>query len=166
MFLFWFCLVLICWNKKENWFRFYASSLFTFMFSGYLLGASKPYYVLALLALIDPQVIFQVKHNQSTSIFLTLGIIWYMSVDIALARSPHHPPKKPTKKICLTLFFITFLFHFSHLLVINKFSSLQRQFPPDFLFPLSFLSSLHAWQAQFVFPTFLRECPSCLWECL
>ena len=32
--------------------------------TGYLLGAGKPYYALALLALIIPQVIFQVKHLQ------------------------------------------------------------------------------------------------------
>ena len=35
--------------------------------TGYLLGAGKPYYALALLALIIPQVIFQVKHLQRFS---------------------------------------------------------------------------------------------------
>lgn len=33
------------------------------MVAGYLLGAGKPYYALALLALIGPQVIFQVKYT-------------------------------------------------------------------------------------------------------
>jgi len=36
--------------------------LLTFTVAGYLLGADKPLYALALLALIIPQVIFQVKH--------------------------------------------------------------------------------------------------------
>jgi hypothetical protein len=31
--------------------------------AGYLLGAGKPYYALALLGLIIPQVFFQVKHD-------------------------------------------------------------------------------------------------------
>lgn len=34
------------------------------MIAGYLLGAGKPYYALALLALIIPQVVFQVKNLQ------------------------------------------------------------------------------------------------------
>lgn len=33
------------------------------MVAGYLLGAGKPYYALALLALIAPQVIFQVNYT-------------------------------------------------------------------------------------------------------
>jgi len=34
---------------------------FAFLVTGYLLGAGKPYYALALLGLIAPQVFFQVK---------------------------------------------------------------------------------------------------------
>jgi len=36
--------------------------LFTFTVAGYLLGADKPLYALALVGLIIPQVIFQVRH--------------------------------------------------------------------------------------------------------
>lgn len=35
----------------------------TLMVAGYLLGAGKPYYALGLLALIAPQVFFQVKYT-------------------------------------------------------------------------------------------------------
>lgn len=41
--------------------------LFTFTVVGYLLGADKPLYALALLGLIIPQVIFQVKHAITSS---------------------------------------------------------------------------------------------------
>jgi len=38
----------------------------TFTVAGYLLGADKPLYALALVALIIPQVIFQVKQATSS----------------------------------------------------------------------------------------------------
>ncbi|PKI34557.1 hypothetical protein CRG98_045094 [Punica granatum] len=55
--------------------------------AGYLLGAGKPYYALALLALIIPQVVFQfqyflkdpvkydVKYQASAQPFLVLGLL-------------------------------------------------------------------------------------------
>lgn len=38
------------------------------MIAGYLLGAGKPYYALALVALIAPQVFFQVNHREKKSL--------------------------------------------------------------------------------------------------
>lgn len=41
----------------------YISFQAVLIIAGYLLGAGKPYYALALLGLIIPQVFFQVKHD-------------------------------------------------------------------------------------------------------
>ncbi|CAK9139969.1 unnamed protein product [Ilex paraguariensis] len=58
-----------------------------YLFAGYLLGAGKPYYALALLGLIAPQVFFQfkyflkdpvkydVKYQASAQPFLILGLL-------------------------------------------------------------------------------------------
>lgn len=50
--------------------------------AGYLLGAGKPYYALALLALIIPQVVFQVKHLEwfSTTEFFTRLLLAMTSI--------------------------------------------------------------------------------------
>lgn len=42
--------------------------------AGYLLGAGKPYYALALLGLIAPQVFFQVQYLLRATLFLHIQL--------------------------------------------------------------------------------------------
>jgi hypothetical protein len=56
------------------------------MVAGYLLGAGKPYYALALLALIAPQVFFQVKYT----ITLTMLRNYFQSCELFLFTMASH----------------------------------------------------------------------------
>lgn len=51
-------------NKRVNFINEISSLGPLLMIAGYLLGAGKPYYALALVALIAPQVFFQVNHRK------------------------------------------------------------------------------------------------------
>lgn len=55
-------------NKTVNFINEIASLGHLLMTAGYLLGAGKPYYALALVALIAPQVFFQVNHREKKSL--------------------------------------------------------------------------------------------------
>ncbi|KAK2389774.1 chlorophyll synthase, chloroplastic [Trifolium repens] len=70
-------------SETAKWICVGAIDITQLSVAGYLLGAGKPYYALALLALIAPQVFFQfkyflkdpVKYDASAQPFLVLGLL-------------------------------------------------------------------------------------------